>query len=442
MNSRYTPRNSGLTPRRALHLLTVREVTTAGDGDHADGGGLLLRVRGASSAWVLRYTSPSGRRREMGLGACARGSLAQAGDSLKAARAAAHDARELVRRGGDPIDERDRLREHAQEQDAQRQADRQRERWTLARCARDYHERVVEPKRTDKHAAQWIASLENHIPPALWGAPIGEIDAPTLLAALASIKPHARNRRAGANVAETVRRIRQRLDAIFEDAIFHKRATTNPAASIKRKLAEEGPEKKPGEFRALDWRAAPALLARLRAMPGTAARCLEFAILTASRTGEAVGARWSEFDLAAGVWTVPGERMKRGEPHTVYLPPRAVDLVRGQIGQGHELVFPSPLKVSEEEARPLSNMAMLMVLKRLGVREATTVHGLCRSTFSTWANETAAARPDVIEACLAHNEADRVRRAYNRATFADERRALLEAWAAYLTKPAALAAVA
>jgi integrase len=417
-------------------------MVAAGDGDYTDGGGLMLRIRGTSSTWVYRFTSPSGKRREMGLGPAVRGTLEQAGASLRAARDHAHDARELVRRGVDPIDERDRRREHAQQHEQQRKADRQRDRWTLARCARDYHERVIEPKRTSKHSAQWISSLENHVPTSVWHKPIADVTAPELLQALASIKPHERNRHAGVNVAETAKRIRQRLEAVFEDAQFHGRCDTNPAAAIKRKLSEEGPERLAGEFRALDYRAAPALVQRLRAMPGTAARALEFAVLSVARSGEVLGATWNEIDVATAVWRVPAARMKGGEDHAVYLPARAVEIVREQVGQSTKWVFPSPASVGTKATRPLSNMAMLAVLDRLGVRDATTVHGLCRSTFSTWANETAAARPDVIEACLAHSEGDRVRAAYNRAQFADERRALLAAWCDYLQRPAALALVA
>lgn len=445
MVSAHTPRKSGITPRRAQHLLTVRQIVAAGDGDYSDGGGLLLRIRGTSATWVYRFTSPAGRRREMGLGAAARATLAQAGASLTAAREAAHEARELVRRGLDPIDQRDQRRMLARQAEQARQADRQRERWTLARCARDYHERVIELKRTPKHAAQWISSLENHMPPAVWHAPIAGIDPPTLLQALLAIQPHERNRHEGVNLAETVKRIRQRLDAVFEDAAFHGRCDANPAAAIKRKLTEAAPERVRGKLAALDYRAAPALMHRLRALPGTAARALEFAVLTAARTSEVLGCTWSEIDLQASIWRVPAARMKMkaDEDHVVYLPPRAVEVLRGQLGQARDLVFPSPMTVGRRKAKALSNMAMLSVLDRLGVRDQTTVHGVCRSTFSTWANETAAARPDVIEACLAHREGDRVRRAYNRAGFADERRALLEAWSDYLSKPAAaLVAVA
>lgn len=428
-----------------LHLLTTKQVQHAADGDHSDGGGLLLRVRADSCSWVLRFTSPTGRRREMGLGVCRRGSVAQAAEGLTHARDTAHKARELLRQGLDPIDARDQAREAGRESEAAAKAAKTREHTTLARWARAYHERVIEPTRTTKHAAQWIASLENHVPAKLWHRPIAEIEAPELLQALAEMKPHERARNLTSNrVDETMQRVRQRLDAVFEDAMFHKRCTSNPAAAVRRKMRETLPKKKSGQFAALPYRAAPAFMAKLRAAPGTAARCLEFAVLTAARTSEALGARWSEIDLVEKVWLVPAERMKssgkeQAESHVVHLSARAVEVLRGQLGQCTKFVFPST--VACDEPKPQSNMAMLAVLGRLGVRDQTTVHGLCRATFSTWAYETAAARPDAIEACLAHRESDKVKAAYNRAQFTEERRALLQRWCDYLARPAAEAVV-
>ena len=422
-----------------LHLMTVREVQAAKDGDHSDGGGLLLRVRGESCSWVFRYTGPSGRRREMGLGVARRGIPAQAGEALTGARDDAHKARELLRQGVDPIEARDQRREAAQQAEATAKAEKARERWTLARCARDYHERVIEPSRTTKHAAQWIASLENHVPPALWHAAVDSIEPPALLSALVDVKPHERARNLkGDRVPETVQRVRQRLDAIFEDAIFHRRATMNPAAAVKRKLREATPRRDRGEFRALPYKEAPAFMAALRSAEGVAARCLELAILTTARTSEALLAEWPEFDLEAGTWVVPAGRMKAKEAHTVYLSQRALDILAGMKSQGQRFVFPSFAKTGPQgEACPMSNMALLTTLDRLGYRDRTTVHGLARATFSTWANETGAARPDVIEACLAHEESNRVRAAYMRADFAAERKALLAAWADYLARPPA-----
>ncbi len=413
-----------------LHQLTVREILSATDGDLSDGGGLILRIRGQSASWVLRYTAATGRRREMGLGIARRGSTAQAGDSVTTARDLARDARDLLARNVDPIDERDGRKAAARAIEEQQKADAKRERTTLARAARDYHERVIEPSRTVKHAAQWIASLEHHVPAEIWHAPIDAVTPPALLAALSAVRALADS---DERIPETLQRVRQRLDAVFEDAIFHGLCATNPAAAIRRKMAETQVRRERGQHAALPYREAPAFMLQLREQQGIAARCLELAVLTAARTGEVLGATWPEFDLEAATWTVPGERMKGGETHVVHLSPRAVDVLKTQQGLHASLVFPSPVL----DGTPLSNMGMLTLLKRMKVQDQTTVHGLCRATFSTWANETAAARADVIEACLAHKEADKIRAAYNRAAFAQERRALLDAWAEYLAKPVA-----
>jgi integrase len=421
----------------SLNLLKVRQVQTATDGDHGDGGGLLLRVRGDSASWVFRFTAPTGRRREMGFGPAHRGNAERAGASLTTARDMATKAREQLRQGIDPIDTRDGAKVAARQVEVQQREAKRRERWTLARAARDYHARVVEPSRSAKHAAQWIASLENHVPPALWHTPIDAIEPPQLLGVLQAVTPHerARNVSSGSKLQETVMRLRQRLDAVFEDAIFHKRCKSNPAVAIRRKLREAQPKRERGSFRALPYREAPAFMARLRMAEGLAPRALELTVLCAARTSEMLEAEWSEFDLDAEIptWVCPAERMKAGEAHTVFLSEPAIEVLRTLAGIDARLLFPS----STKEDQPLSNMAMMLaVLDRLGAREHTTVHGLARATFSTWANETGAARPDVIEACLAHEEGDRVRAAYNRAEFNQERRRLLEAWAAYLSREA------
>lgn len=422
-----------------IHRLTARQVLAA-ERDANDGGGLVLRVDGDRAKWVLRYTAPDGRRRELGLGVCHRDSLTQAGQSLTHARQAAREAGDKLRAGIDPVEDRARAKAEAAaavaakaEAIALEEAERARQALTLARYARDYHARVVEPKRTAKHSAQWISSLENHLPAEVWHAHIDEVTAPDLLRALVSIKPHERARNLkGDVVPETVRRIRQRLESIFEDAAFYGHVTGNPAAAIRRKLREEGPQRTTGKLAALPYAEAPAFMAKLRTMPGTAARALEFAMLTCARTSEVLGLRWSELDLGGALWRCPAERMKAGEDHVAHLVPRALELLTGQEGQDDELVFPSPMRMPDGRGSMLSNMAMLVTLDRMGYRDRTTVHGVCRATFSTWANETGASRPDVIEACLAHREADRIRASYNRARFELERRELLTAWAAYL----------
>jgi len=403
----------------AIHRLTPVGVHKADDGDHNDGGGLVLRIVAGSGSWSFRYTSPAGKRREIGLGKLARNSQAAAGESLKAARKAAEDARRLLQQGVDPIEQRQARREQAQQAQQAAKAEAARERATLARVARDYHERVIEPHRTPKHAAQWLSSLENHVPERLWHKPIADVTGPELLDFVIQLQ---------AKVPETAARVRQRLEAIFDDAEFRAICTGNPARAIRRKLSETTKSRRRGSFAALPYAQAPAFLKLLRAREGISARALEFAMLTAARTGEVVGARWEEFDLDAGIWRVPPERMKGGEEHVVHLSPRALEVVKGMRELEQEWVFPS----AALDGEPMSNMAMLTLLRRMDADKATTVHGLCRATFSTWAYETGAARPDVIEATLAHREADRVKAAYNRAQFMTERAALLAAWADYL----------
>ncbi len=429
---------------RGLHRLTAIGVREAKD-DTNDGGGLVLRVRhDGHAAWVLRFTSPTGKRREMGLGVCHRQGQTQAGESLAKARKQATDARAMLDQGRDPLDARDDQRQalKAREDEAKEAAGVQRdvEHWTLARCARDYHARVVEPKLTSKHAAQWIASLENHMPAALWHAPVVTITAPQVVAALLSMKPHknARQLGHGDRLGETRGRVLQRLATVFDDAVFHGRTASNPAGSAtRRKVTEAAPKRRKGAHRALPYAEAPSVLQAITNAEGIAAKALAFAVLTACRTSEALGAQWSEFDMDAKVWRIPASRMKSRRAHDVPLSVYALNVLASVRGEDAELVFPSSVAGDDGAARPLSNMSMLVALTRMGLRTRTTVHGLARATFSTWANERGVARPDVIEAALAHVQGDKTRAAYNRASFDDERRELLDAWGEFLNREAA-----
>jgi integrase len=228
-------------------------------------------------------------------------------------------------------------------------------------------------------------------------------------------------------VPETASRVRQRLEKIFDDAIFHDLCTINPAKIIRHKLAERPAGESKGPFKALPFTEVPAFIKLLRLQLGTAARALEFAILCAARTDEVLKCTTEEIDDQTGIWRVPGQRMKGREDHTVFLSPRALEIVVQMKQLNGAYLFPSPMNLE----KPMSNMAMLTVLKRMKYSDQTTVHGICRASFSTWANDLGIARPDVIEAALAHREQDKVRRSYNRAQFNVERRNLLLAWAAY-----------
>lgn len=256
--------------------------------------------------------------------------------------------------------------------------------------------------------------MDNHVPTTLWHTPIAAVTAPELLDFVSELQ---------SKVPETASRVRQRLESVFDDAEFRGACTGNPARAIRRKLKEGKRGRDQGHFASLPFTTVPAFVEALRVQDAIAARCLEFTVLTVARTSEAVGAVWSEFDLASGIWTVPAARMKGREAHIVYLSPRAIAIVQRQTAFGSEYVFACPISSS----KPLSNMSMLMQLRRMNMQKLTTVHGL-RATFSTWAYENDMARGDVIEACLAHKEEDRVKAAYNRAMFAAERKALLLAW--------------
>lgn len=403
-----------------LHLLSVRKVFHAQAGDHSDGAGLRLHVDAHGARWIFRFTSPEGSRREMGLGGCERATMQTAGASLTAARAAAGKARAMLAEvpPRDPIEDRKGAKEVAKATRRAIKAERAQSQATLARVARSYHERVIAPSRSAKHGGEWIRSMERLVPAAVWHAPIASIEAPALLDAMAVLYKR---------VPETASRIRQRLETVFDDAVFRGICGKNPAAAIKRKAREAHVGRDVESHRALPFGDVPAFVAALRAQPGIAARALEFGVLTAARTGEIIGATWNEIDADAGVWTVPAARMKGGEEHRVALSARALAIIDEMREVAGAFVFPS----ARDVAKPMSNMAMLSLLKRMGWLDRTTAHGVCRSTFSTWANETGIARPDVIEACLAHREGDRIRAAYNRAKFNDERRALLAAWSDY-----------
>jgi integrase len=354
----------------------------------------------------------------MGLGSAERATLATCGTALEHARAEVQRQRALLAQGIDPIAKRQADRAAAAAATQAAKATKKREHDTLARFARRYHAEVIEPQRTTKHSAQWIASLERNVPAELWHSPIDTIGAPALLEALAALQMR---------IPVTASRVRQRLEVIFDDAQFREQCNTNPAKLVRRKLAERPVARKKGNFAALHYSRVPTFVGSLRLQPGTGARALEFGLLCAARTGEILGCRFDEMDTEAGVWRVPATRMKGGEEHAVFLSSRAIEIIEAQRKVGSAYVFPSPV----DEDRPLSNMAMLNVLRRMGLNAETTVHGVCRASFSSWANENAVARPDVIEAALAHQEQDRVRSAYNRASFDIERRALLAAWSSF-----------
>lgn len=226
---------------------------------------------------------------------------------------------------------------------------------------------------------------------------------------------------------ETARRVRQRLDAVFEHAALYHGFKTNPVALAKRELTKRfkmakaaNPEE---HFPTVPVDEIPQLLRAMRAYVGTPVTrsLLWFIALTGCRTGEARGAKWTEFDLDAGTWNIPADRMKGRRAHRVYLAPAAVDLLRALDSRtrASPWVFPHPRR----HDKPASENAVLFALAAIGYKDRQTGHGF-RGMFSTLANESGLFRPDVIEAALAHKETDDVRGAYNQATYDAERKKL------------------
>lgn len=416
----------GRTARRgALHRFTDADVRRLPEGMHSDGGGLTLHVEGASRIWRFRYTR-AGRTSYVTIGRYPDRKLAEA-------RAKAQEYRNLLADGIDPKAEHERriAAEREAAQAAERVAERQA--MTLETVAREYHAAHLH-EWTPKHGAQWLASLENHVFPALGARPIAQVRPADLLEVLQPLR---------AEKPETCIRIRERLDAIFADALVRELCEQNPAAAIRKPLRAK---RLRGHHAAMHWRDVPAFIRTIRTsdrLGVSVALAFEFLVLTAARTSEVLGATWGEIDKEARTWTIPAARMKAGEAHTVYLTDRALAILR----EAHKLravdpltgehratdvVFPSPQRAT----RPLSNMAFLTALKRLGLRgpevpeaDRVTAHGF-RAAFSTWANEHHFPR-DVIEAALAHRESNAVRAAYNRAQYVKQRKALAEAWAAH-----------
>ena len=379
--------------------LTARAAATTKPGRYGDGAGLYLVVAPSGARkWVYRF-SFGGKVTEAGLGSADVVSLAEA-------RNKAHAARKLVEAGQNPI--------AAKRQAATIEAEKP----TFGAVADALIASKESEWRNAKHRAQWHMTLENYAGP-LRSRPVDEIDTEAVLAVLKPLwleKP------------ETASRLRGRIEAVLDAAKAQgHRSGENPAAwrgHLSHLLPKRGVLSR-GHHAAMDYRDAPAFIAELRGRDALAAMALEFCILTATRSGEALGARWAEIDMASKVWTVPAGRMKAAREHRVPLSERAAEILEKLAeAKTGEFVFPG-----QRQGKPLSNMAMEMVLRRMNA-EDVTVHGF-RSAFRDWAgNETHFAR-EIAEAALAHVVGDKAEQAYRRGDALEKRRALMAAWASH-----------
>lgn len=385
---------------RIQNKLSARAVATiAKHGRHSDGNGLYLVVdRSGARRWIFMFRW-GGKLKELGLGGLTAVSLAEARDS-------AADARRLVKAGINPIQARRAAK--AAEASAK----------TFGDVADLLMASIAPGFRSEKHAAQWKSTLLTYAA-SLRTKPIATIGTDDVLEVLQPIwlsKP------------ETAGRVRGRIERVLDAARAKGlREGENPARwrGHLDQLLPHRPKIEQHHHAAMPYEAVPGFAAKLRESDSVAARALEFSILCASRTAEVVEARWAEIDREAKLWIIPAERMKAGREHRVPLCDRAVAILgiaeKMKIG---EFIFPG-----QRRSKPLSNMAMAMLMRRLGA-EAFTVHGF-RSSFRDWAGEDTSFPREVAEAALAHVIGNKVEQAYRRADALAKRRKLMDAWAGY-----------
>ena len=329
---------------------------------------------------------------------------------LKEARQSAARARRQIREGLGPIEQRRKERGKSSAP-------------TFAECAERFLTAHEAAWSNAKHRAQWRSTLEAYAYPALGEQPVNAVGTADVLRVLET---------AWTTRPETASRLRGRIERVLDWARARGlRHGENPArwrGHLDKLLPKRSQVRPVRHFAALPWREVPAFMNALRAREGIAARALEFAVLTAARSGEVRSMRWDE--VADDVWTVPAERMKAKREHRVPLSPRALAILNELPRlDGAELVFPGM-----RPGRPLSDMSLTAVLRRMG-REVLTAHGF-RSTFRDWCAETTNFPREVCEQALAHTLADKVEAAYRRGDLFEKRRQLMTAWARYCEQPA------
>ena len=378
-------------------LTATRLRTLKAPGMYGDGVGLYLKIgRGDARSWIQRIKYER-RRRDIGLGRFPDVGLAQA-------REAAARNRALIASGGDPLAEKRRVNVPTFRGAAEQVFEANRPRW-----------------RNGKHTVTWRQSLERHAYPVLGNMPVDTIDQKDVLRVLTPI---------WGTTPETARRVRQRIRTILKWAQAHRFVEHNAAGEAIDGALPTMPKVK-NHLRALPYREVGGLVEAIRRSQASLAAkwCLEFLILTAVRSGEARGTAWSEIDMDAATWTVPAARMKANLEHRVPLCGRALEILEEAraIDDGSGLVFPSPA----QPGRPLSDMTLTTVLRRIGVADRATVHGF-RSSFRDFAAECTNAKHAVMELSLAHAVGNAVEEAYARSDLLEHRRRLMEQWATYL----------
>ncbi len=407
---------------RLTNALTAAKVRTASAGRYGDGGGLYLLVRdGGLRSWVFRYTMPSHKMREMGLG---RAGASSGSVPLAEAREKAAVLSKLVRAGIDPLARRDadeRAARAARQNAASRAV-------TFQEAAERYIAANEAGWRNPKHAQQWANTLKTYAYPHFGDIPVSEIATGHVMAALGPIWTVK---------AETASRLRGRVEAILDFAKSRGwRHGDNPAAwkgNIAHNLPKRSKIASVVHHPALPWQDVPAFMVLLKQQKGIGARALEFTIYTAGRSGETLGARWSEMDTDNALWTIPASRMKAKKEHAVPLSGPAIAALKQMAAwrpttDPDEFVFPGA-----RHGHPLSNMSMTEVMRRMQARAVP--HGF-RSSFRDFAAESTSHPHEVAEAALAHVVKTAVEAAYRRGDLLEKRRGLMNDWAEFCDRPA------
>ena len=399
-------------PRIADELGPLDIKRKTAPGLHPVGGvpGLMLQVSPTGTkSWLLRVTV-GGKRREIGLGA-------YPGVGLALARQKAQQTRDDIVAGIDPVLRRAEARQAIIDQQVEAKALN----WTFRRCAEAYITAKAPGWRNAKHATQWTNTLETYVYPTIGDLLVRNVGIDHVMSI---IEPHWTTKN------ETISRVRNRVELVLDWAAVRKLRTGDNPARWKGNLDKAGlaDRKIVGAVtghKALPAETLHAFMQALGEVPGTSARCLEFVVLTACRSGEARLATWDEIDLASKTWAIPGQRMKSGRAHRVPLSAEAAALLEALPRmEGTLLIFPGA-----KEGKPLSDMSLTAVMRRM---EADAVpHGF-RASFSSWCAESTAYPSDVREMALAHAIGDDTVAAYQRSDLFEKRRNLMADWARFL----------
>ncbi len=354
-----------------------------------------------------------GDRPEIGLGS-------YPGVGLAKVKIAAQDERDKIKAGVDPVAERATARQSI----VQKQIEERALQWTFRRCAEEYIKAKSDEWRSVKHSKQWESTLETYAYPTIGQMLVRDI---AINHIIDIVEPHWRTKN------ETIDRVRNRIELVLDWAKVRKyRSGDNPArwkGNLDKLLASRRKVAPVKSHRALAANQVHDFLQRLKAIQGISARCLEFVVLTACRSGEARLATRDEFDFKAKLWQIPGSRMKSGRPHRVPLSDEVVALLNSlPVINNEPLMFPS-----RKLGKPLSDMALNKTMRDMEVKAVP--HGF-RATFSTWCADSTAYPVEVREMALAHSIGDDTIAAYQRSDLFEKRRALMQDWAKFVnSKP-------